>query len=101
MQVLGFSLFLFIDSLLFLKHISYFCPLQCFESHFLSSPRGWTLPKEWGEQALESFFLPVEVKENLEVILSYNEAGHSPVKLFELMVSYSEVILLVNRLSLT
>ena len=42
-----------------------------------------------------------EVKENLEVILSYDEAGHSPVKLFELKVSYSEVILLVDRLSLT
>ena len=58
-------------------------------------------PKRWGERALESFFLPVEVKENLEVILSYDEAGHSPVKLFELKVSYSEVILLVDRLSLT
>ena len=54
-----------------------------------------------GWAALESFFLPVEVKENLEVILSYNEAGHSPVKLFELKVSYSEVILLIDRLSLT
>ena len=59
------------------------------------------ISQKWDERALESFFLPVEVKENIEVILSYNEAGHSPVKLFELMVSYSEVILLVNRLSLT
>ena len=59
------------------------------------------MPKKWDERALESFFLPVEVKEDLEVILSYNEAGRSPVKLFELEVSSSEVILLVHRLSLT
>ena len=53
------------------------------------------------EQNLESFFLPVEVKESLEVVLSHNEADRSPVKLLELEVSTSEVILLVHRLSLT
>ena len=44
------------------------------------------------EQNLESFFLPVEVKESLEVIPSHNEAGRSPVKLLELEVSTSVCI---------
>jgi len=55
---------------------------------FLSSSRGWTFSIS-DEQIWESFFLPVEVKESLEVIPSHNEAGRSPVKLLELEVSTS------------
>ena len=100
MQVLRFSLFFVYWSYIILKVyflILLIAVLQKFPELF----KMLDIAQKSDEQNLESFFLPVEVKENLEVILSYNETGCSPVKLFELEVSTSAVILLVHRLSLT
>ena len=101
MQVLRFSLFFVYWSYIILKDYFLILLIAVLQKLFPEFFKMLDIAQKSDEQNLESFFLPVEVKENLEVILSYNEAGRSPVKLFELEVSTSEVILLVHRLSLT